>query len=173
MLAALGPALMRLAGSIADGVVLAMAAADRVPDLLADFYAGAAGRDAELDVILAVPVLLNESDPSYASVRANIAEYGVIDAYNRHLARQGFDLEAAALREAWAARSREQALAAVSDRLLRALCIQSNQAECVEQLAKYRAAGVKTLLINPIVDAADGAEGHRKILEVLSAFVEC
>jgi hypothetical protein len=103
-----------------------------------------------------------------------MAACGVIAAYNRHFARQGFYLEAAALRQARAARSREQALAAASVGLLQALCVQGSQAECVEQLARYRPAGIKTLLINPIAEPAHEFDhGGEDVIEMLSSLVQC
>jgi len=133
---ALGPRMLELAAEIADGVILASVTAEHV----------ARG---DKDVVLTVPVVLDAPE-ALEKVRESLAAYGVIDVYNRHFARQGFEDEARDLRAAWEHRSWPEAVAAVSDRMVDAMCVSGNLDECRAGLARYRDAGVTTLLISPV-----------------------
>ena len=140
---ALGLRMVELAGQMADGLILTTVTPAHVRVMVDRL-----GRS-DLDVVLTVPVVLDEPE-ALESVRESFAAYGVIDVYNRHLVRQGFDEEARKLREAWERRSWEDSVAAVSDRMLQSLAVCGDLTECREQIAGYQEAGVKTLLLGPV-----------------------
>jgi probable F420-dependent oxidoreductase len=170
MVGALGPGMVELAGEISDGLILTMVAPSHIPMMLDRFYAGAemAGRKRDdLDVILTVPVLL-DGQQALDGVRESLAAYGVIDVYNRHLVRQGFEVEAAHLREAWSRRSWKDAVAAVSEPMVEALSIIGNVADCRKQIAAYQAAGVKTLLVSPVVRATEPDSRRAQVIADLA-----
>ena len=140
---ALGLRMVELAGEMADGLILTTLTPSHVRVMLDHL-----GR-ADLDVVLTVPVVLDEPE-ALDVVRESLGAYGVIDVYNRHLIRQGFEEEARKLREAWERRSWNEAVGAVSDRMLESLTIIGDLAKCREQIAGFQEAGVKTLLLAPV-----------------------
>lgn len=164
---ALGPRMFELAGAIGDGVLISLGAAHAVSKLLASFRQGAAGagRDpGELDVWCRVLVAADEDGPELEQMlRRFLVGYGTVPAYNAHLANQGYEREAAAMAQAWAERRRADAVAAVSDGLLRGLVAYGSAERCVERLRAYRDAGVKTLVVDPVSAAPDPAERHRRV----------
>lgn len=145
---ALGPRMVELAAEVADGVILSMVTPEHVQATVASIH-----RD-DFDVVLSVPVALDAPD-AIASVRESFAAYGVIDVYNRHLVRQGFEVEAGRLREAWARRSWQDSVAAITYEMVSAMSIIGDESECREQIAGFEAAGVKTLLLTPVTRPAE------------------
>src|SRR5205814_10710818 len=119
-----------------------------------------------MDVVLTVPVVLDEPDAREV-VRELLAAYGVIDVYNRHLVRQGFEEEARILREAWARRAWKDAVGAVSDRMLESMAIFGDLDECREQIARYQEARVKTLLLAPVTRVTEAKARKARILDDL------
>ena len=147
---ALGPRMVELAGEIGDGLILSMVTPDHVRAMC-----GLLGRDrADFDVVLSVPVALDDPD-AVASIRESMAAYGAIDVYNRHLVRQGFEVEAGRLREAWERRSWQDSVGAVSYEMVSAMSISGDLAECREQIQNFEAAGVNTLLLTPMTRVAE------------------
>ncbi|HVW46348.1 MAG TPA: LLM class F420-dependent oxidoreductase [Solirubrobacterales bacterium] len=170
---ALGPKMSRLAGEIADGILLSFATAEGAPILLDDFRAGAraAGRDpADLGVQCRVTVSADPDGPELQTMlRRFIVGYGTVPAYNAHLARQGFPAEAAAMAAAWAEGRRADALEAVSENLLRSLIPSGSPAECLERLGAYAAAGIDTVTIEPVSAAPDPAERRTRVRRLIEA----
>jgi probable F420-dependent oxidoreductase len=170
---ALGPRMYRLAGELADGVLMSFACAEGVPALLDDFRAGAqaAGRDPdELDVWCRVMVAADEEGPELrAMLRRFVAGYGTVAAYNELLARQGFPEEARAMAAAWADGRRSDAVDAVGDELLDSLVATGSVARCVERLRAYADAGVRTLTIEPVSAVLDPAERLRRVRTTVEA----
>lgn len=139
---ALGPRMAELAAEIADGLVLTTLTAGHVQAMLKPV------QRTDFDVVLTVPVAVN--DPGATErIRESLAAYGVIEVYNQHLVRQGFDAEARRLREAWERRSWGDAVAAVSDRMVDSLAITGSVAACRERVAAYLSAGVTTVVMTP------------------------
>jgi probable F420-dependent oxidoreductase len=170
---ALGPRMTRLAGEISDGLVLTMSSPRFIPQMLADFNAGAerAGRNhGGLNVVLSVPVVCDEPD-AVDLVRDSVAAYGVLDLYNRYLARQGFEQEAANLRDAFARRSRADARTAVTARMTSELSVTGDVVACRKQLSVYEMAGVKTLLLSPLTRVAEPKRRMARLLDILQGFV--
>jgi probable F420-dependent oxidoreductase len=158
MVGALGPRMIRLAGEIADGVILSFTATDALSTVLEGFRAGAASAGREPgEVVLERLVHVGPGSGSdlREEARAWVAAYGIVPVYNRSFARQGYEEEAAALRAAWEARSRGAARRAVSDVLLDALCVFGDRDHVLERLAAIHGAGVTTILLSPVASAGD------------------
>ena len=77
-------------------------------------------------------------------VRAHMAYYigGMGTYYYDLFRRSGFQTEADAVREAWAARERGQAAEAISDNLLNGIAVLGDAPTCRAQLDRFRANGV-------------------------------
>jgi len=153
--AALMPAMLELAGEIADGVILNFMPVDAVPRMLAHVRAGAerAGRDpAGLEVVSRFQTIVTDDVPAArAALRHMMGPYFATSVYNRFVAWCGFAEEARAIDAGWRAKDRTQNLAAVTDEMIDRLAIIGSAEECRAQLARFVAAGVTTPMIQPFL----------------------
>ncbi len=146
--AALGPKMCRLAGAVADGVLFFLMTPDGVRRALAEVAEGAreAGREpSEVEVFIRLPVALHEPEDLVRLMgRRVLTGYAFVPAYNASLARQGFEREAAGIRDAWAAGAREQATELFSDEMFDELFLHGDAAAVRARIQAYRDAGVTT-----------------------------
>jgi|SRR5579862_1985089 len=153
--AALMPAMLELAGEIADGVILNFMPVDAVPRMLAHVRAGAerAGRDpAAIEVVARFQtVVTDDVAPARNAIRHMMGPYFATTVYNRFVAWCGFADEARAIDAAWRARDRERNVGAVTDAMIDRLAIIGPADYCRERLAEFVAAGVTTPMIQPFL----------------------
>jgi alkanesulfonate monooxygenase SsuD/methylene tetrahydromethanopterin reductase-like flavin-dependent oxidoreductase (luciferase family) len=154
-ISALGPRAIRLAGEIADGVLLNWCTPQRVTEARRLVAEGAerAGRDPRA-VTVAVYIracLGSEEDAAMAALRAMAAEYASLPAYARALAAMGLGQEAAAAAAARAAGR----LGDVPDRLVRDVCLPTEQMGARERLEVYRSAGADLPVVYPVLVPGD------------------
>lgn len=122
--------------------------------------AGFAKRDAalgDLDIMLQVTFAVGEPDPAtLAAIRNQLALYvGGMGAkgknfYNQLASRYGYVDEAAEIQELYLSGRKEEAAAAVPEDLVRAVSLIGTENEIEEQVKEFAAAGVTTLLLNPV-----------------------
>lgn len=121
VLGALGPKMLRLAGELADGVLLNYLPASHVPWSIEQVRAGSAdaGRRPE-DVPTYAYVHAGVCDRAGAvdKARRDLFSYAVVDSYAANFTRAGYGDAVNAVREAYAAHDRDAALAAVSDEMV-------------------------------------------------------
>jgi alkanesulfonate monooxygenase SsuD/methylene tetrahydromethanopterin reductase-like flavin-dependent oxidoreductase (luciferase family) len=152
-LAALSPAMLRLAGEVADGVLLWLCCPGYIRDVvIPEVTAGRerAGKTLEgFDVVPAVPAALVD-DPAgpYASMRKDLLPYFGLPFYRAMLERSGFGEEIAAFDGA--AGDIEQMQAAISERFLEQLTAVGDEAAVRGGLGRYRAAGATSPCVGPI-----------------------
>lgn len=154
-LSALGPRAVRLAGELADGVLLNWCTPERVASAVAQLREGAeeAGRDPE-DVAVGVYVRANLGDDEEAamrSMRIAAAEYASFPAYAAQFGVMGLGEEAAAAAAAHAA-GRPDEVPAV---LVRAVGLIGPAAAARERLNAYRESGASLPVVYPVADAED------------------
>ena len=153
-IAALGPKMLRLAGEIADGVILFLFTPQGVKDALGHVREGAeaAGRNFDdLDVVIRIGAALNEDEEVLRfMLRRVTTPYAMVDVYNRSLERQGFDAEAAKISQLWKDGDRDGATAAVTDEMLESFYIFGDEDACKSRLQGFRDAGIKTPVLMPI-----------------------
>jgi probable F420-dependent oxidoreductase len=152
-LAALRPQMLRLAGAVADGVLMNWATVEFIPQAVEYVRQGAeaAGRrvqDIHLACYLRTCVTDRPELVEQAS-REQIARYGSMVYYRRYFASIGFAAEAEALERAWQRRDPAAAREAVSQPMLRTLTIYGSAAECRQRLQAYREAGLQLPIIAP------------------------
>jgi alkanesulfonate monooxygenase SsuD/methylene tetrahydromethanopterin reductase-like flavin-dependent oxidoreductase (luciferase family) len=151
-LAGLGPRSMRLAGRIADGVLLNWCSPERVAQARLDIRAAAvdAGRDAD-DVTVAVYVraCVDQDDPVAAldAAKAAAGEYASYPAYARQFSLMGLGAHA----EAAAAAHRAGRPEDVPDELVRAICLVGDAAAVRGRLDAYRDAGADLPVVYPML----------------------
>lgn len=152
-LAALQPPMLRLAGEIADGVILNWVPAERVPDLIREVEVGAkkAGRSlADIDITCLVRVCIAEAeDRVRAWLRRELTGYTIVELYNRYFTAFGFSEEARSVLAAWQQGDRAGATAQVSERMLKALAAFGSAEACRERIAEFHAAGVNGVIAFP------------------------
>ncbi|MCY7397098.1 MAG: LLM class F420-dependent oxidoreductase [Nocardioides sp.] len=121
---------------------------------------GHALRDASLgplDIQLQINFAVGEVDPaSITAVRRQLALYiggmGARDKnfYNQLACRYGYESEAAEIQDLYLGGRKDDAAAAVPEELVRAISLIGDEAHVAEHLAEFEAAGVTTLLLNPL-----------------------
>ncbi|HEY5886646.1 MAG TPA: LLM class F420-dependent oxidoreductase [Acidimicrobiales bacterium] len=155
VIGALNPGMLRLAGEIADGVLLNYLPASHVPWTVEQVRKGG---DAEVYAYVHVGVA--DRDVAAENARKDLFAYAVVDAYARNFERAGFTDEVAEIRERHTAKDREGALAAVSDRMVDAIDIVGDAAHVQATITGYVAAGVD----HPIVMPLPWGEDRRQVI---------
>ena len=158
-LAAMTSPTVELAGELADGVMPFMWSAARVARSKVWAARGRAkvpGR-APLEIAHGIPTFIGDDiDALRSSARANLALFTTFPFYQRMFRASGF-AEEAAKAEAGAGG------AALSDRMLDAICLIGPISRCHEQLAAFREAGVDLPILSPPI-------GVDRAREVIRAF---
>lgn len=157
---ALNRRMLRLAGEMADGVIVNMLGPEHVEQVLAEVAEGArrAGRDpSEIESVARIHVVYDQPfDVAARIVRGAFGPYAATSVYNRFFRWIGFEEEAEAVARAWEARDREALAGAVSDDMVRAMAVSGSADECRARLDAYFAAGLDVAALNPLtLDPAD------------------
>jgi probable F420-dependent oxidoreductase len=152
-LAALGPQMCRLAGAVADGVLLNWATPEYAARAVAEVRRGAeqAGRDPKaVEVACYVRAAVGEDE---AAVRRTLAEetvrYVALDFYRQMFDDSGFARETAAVRAALAD-GVGAAAGRVSDRMLEVIALFGPAEGWAGRLARYRSAGIDLPVVAPV-----------------------
>ena len=154
-ISALGPRALRLAGEVADGVLLNWCPPERVAqarEAVAE-AATAAGRDpSEVTVAVYVRASLG-GDPAAAdlALRRTAAEYASSPAYARQLAAVGLEADAATAAQAHHDRRPED----VPESLLRAVALPNGRSAAAGRLQEYREAGAEMPVVYPVIAGQD------------------
>ena len=149
--AALNEQMLRLAGGIADGVLLNYLPASLVPWCVDRVREGG---DAEIYAYVHCGV--TDRDRYVDLARKDLLNYAVVDAYANQFARAGFQDDVADFREKWKARERDAALAAIGDAWVDDIQIMGDAAHVRAKVGAYATAGAK-----PIVFALPWGEDRR------------
>jgi 5,10-methylenetetrahydromethanopterin reductase len=154
-ISALGPRAMRLAGEVADGVVLNWCTPERVRAAKAELREGAerAGRDpADVTVAVYVRAGLGASDEeSMGALQAAAGEYASYPAYARQFARMGLEEEARRAAVAHEAGRPED----VPQALVNAVALVGEPLGARERLQTFRDAGADLPIVYPVATIGD------------------
>ena len=142
---ALGPGMLRLAGEVADGVLLNYLPASHVPWSVEQVRAGG---DATIYAYVHVGVC--DRADGIGLARRDLFSYAVVDAYAESFERAGFGAEVAEIRRHHAERDREAALGAVSDDFVDAIDIMVDRDGARAAVAAYAEAGVEVPILMPL-----------------------
>jgi probable F420-dependent oxidoreductase len=167
--AGLGQQMTRLAGKIADGIILNMANPAKVREIVANVRAGAveAGRDPDrIDMCVKVRVAMNpDRELARRKLKQVLTFYNLADHYKDMVASEGFAEGGTAIRAAYASGGFKAAAAAVPDAMLDGLPLVAATSvdEVRERIAPYMEAGATRLNIPFVPVGADdpGAEAER------------
>lgn len=166
-LAAFGPKMTRLAGQIADGVLINMANPVEIRRIAVEARVGAkdAGKDPDrLEIICKVRCSIAHS---YGAARDALSHaltyYALADYYRELLGRMGFGAEVEAMRSAWKSGGFHAARKLITGEMFRYLPLiaATSASEVVSQLNPYLDAGA-TRIILPYVAASDDIVGEMK-----------
>ena len=149
-MAALGPKAVRLAGEIADGVILNWCTPERVAEARDAIRAaaGEAGRDPD-SVTIAVYVRASFSGRADEALLKAASEYGSYPSYARQF-------------EAMGVESSPQAI-------VDAVCLRGDPDRARERLETYRMAGADLPVIYPVLAPGEGREAALAVLRTFSS----
>ncbi|HEY7829366.1 MAG TPA: LLM class flavin-dependent oxidoreductase [Solirubrobacteraceae bacterium] len=152
-IAALSPAMLRLAGEIGDGVLLWLCSPRYIADVvIPEVTAGRerAGLTLEgFDIVPAVPsALVEDTSDAFAAMRRDLLPYFGLPFYRAMLERSGFDAD---IQRFDAAGGDVQAMqAAISEDFLEQLTAVGDESAVHAGLERYRSAGATSPCLGPI-----------------------
>jgi len=156
---ALNPGMLRLAGEIADGVILNWMPAAHVPRAIAAIAAGAqrAGRTlADIDIACFIRVCVTDDlEAARQWMRRELTGYAIVEAYHAYFTACGFGADSTACRDAWQQGDRTGATQCISDTMVHALAALGSPEACRAQLLTFVEAGVTLPVVFPFSYEAD------------------
>lgn len=167
LFAGLGEQMTRLAGRVADGVLVNMANPPKIREIVANVRKGAieAGRDpSHLEYVVKVRLCVNpDREVAKTRLKQVLTFYNLADYYRDLIASMGFGEQSARIREAFKSGGFKAAQAQVTDELLEGLpTIAATSADEVrERLQPYVEAGA-TRIILPYVPVTEDTVGETK-----------
>jgi F420-dependent oxidoreductase-like protein len=169
--AALSPGMLRLAGEIADGVILWLCNPSYVREVVVpEVSAGRerAGKSIEgFDVVAAVPAAVTDDRAAaYDTMRGDLLTYWSLPFYRAMIERSGFGDDIAAFDASMAAGDLVRARNGISDRFLQALTAIGSPEDVRAGVARYTEAGATS----PCVGAISGTD-FRATLEATAPSV--
>ena len=152
VIAALNEQMLRLAGEIADGVLLNYLPASAVPWCVEQVRKGGDAR-----IFAYVHCGVTDRDRYAEQARKDLVNYAVVDAYANQFARSGFAGDVEAFRSLWKAKDREGAVAAIGDQWVDEVQIMGDAAHVRNAVQAYADNGVDV----PLVFALPWGEDRR------------
>jgi probable F420-dependent oxidoreductase len=155
VIGALNPAMLRLAGEVADGVLLNYLPASHVPWSVEQVRQGrtaraASGVGSACAIYSYVHAGVCERDEGIELARRDLYSYAVVDSYARNFERAGFADEVTEIRERFAAGDRDGAVGAVSDRMVDAIDVMGDADVAHATMQSYVDAGVEVPILMPL-----------------------
>lgn len=145
VLGALGAGMLRLAGELADGVLLNYLPASHVPWCVEQVRRGG-----QATVYANVHVGVGDPAAAAQGSRYDLFSYAVVDAYAASFTRAGYGDAIAAIQRAHRAGDRAGALAAVPDEMVGAINAVGDEILVRDTIAAYRRAGVDVPVVFPV-----------------------
>jgi len=172
LLAALTTASAEVAGREADGIMPFLAGRDYLGQLIkaAQDAAISVCKDPQnMDCIMSIPTFVSEdNDAALSAARHNLAFFAGLPNYRLQWRRCGFEVEMAAAELAWEGGDRRAAATAISDKMVKQVCIYGSPGQCREQIEAFRQVGaaMPVLAVSPVNEQRLAAT--RKAIEVLA-----
>ncbi len=155
--------MLRLAGEVADGVLLNYLPASHVP-----WSVEQVRRGGNATIYANVHVGVGDRALAERSARYDLFSYAVVDSYAQSFSRAGFASAVTAIRSAHRAGDRAAALAAVTDSMIDAINVMGDASLVHRTVEQYRDEGVDVPVIFPLTW---GAEGLTALAPTLAAAV--
>jgi len=145
VMAALNPQMLKLAGEIADGVLLNYLPASHVGDSIARVRAGG-----DATIFAYVHAAVGDLEVSAKSARRDLFNYAMADSYANMFKAAGFESEIDELRARFAAKDRDGAVAAISERMIQAIDFIGSPPDVTSFVQSYIDAGVEHPVLMPL-----------------------
>ena len=153
VMAALNPQMLKLAGEIADGVLLNYIPASHLPASIERVRAGG-----DATILAYVHACVGDLERSAKSARRDLFNYAMADGYANMFRAAGFDDEVTELREWHKAKDRDGALAAISERMIQAINFIGSDTEVTRFVRTYVDGGVQHPVLMPMPWGEDRLE---------------
>jgi probable F420-dependent oxidoreductase len=145
VLAALNPQMLKLAGEVADAVLLNYIPANYVPQAIQQVRKGG---DAE--IMAYVHAAVGDLQQSAHSARKDLFNYAMADGYANMFRAAGFAADVEELRARQAERDRDGALAAISEDMIQAIDFIGSEDGVADFVQSYLDAGVQHPVLMPL-----------------------
>lgn len=156
VMAALNPQMLKLAGEVADGVLLNYLPASYVGESIRQVRAGGNAK-----IFAYVHAAVGDFEKSQNSARRDLFNYAMADGYARMFRKAGFTDEIDLLRERHSEKDRDGALAAISERMIQSIDFIGNAADVSGFVKSYVDAGVE----HPVLMPLPWGEDRRRVAE--------
>ena len=150
LVGALNPAMLRLAGELADGVLLNYLPASHVPWSVEQVRKGG-----DATVYAYVHAGLCEREEGAELARRDLFSYAVVDSYARNFERAGYGDEVAEIRARFAEGDRAGAVSAVSDRMVDGIDVMGDADTVHATMRAYVDGGVEVPVLMPLPWGSD------------------
>lgn len=161
-LAGLNPGMLRLAGAIADGVLLNYTPPHHIGEHIAEVRRGAAeaGRDPQRVVVACFIrcCVTADEDAAVAAFQRELGSYAFVPAYVRMFQRFGFGEEFAAFQRLWREGRRDEAPRAFGERTVRAIAAIGSADIARAFIEDFRRAGLDYPVLFPVGPARAARE---------------
>ncbi len=145
VLAALNPQMLKLAGEIADGVLLNYLPASQIPQVVAHVRSGG-----DAKIMSMVHAAVGELEQIAKPARRDLVNYVMADGYANMMRAAGYGDEVDGARAAFAERDRDGALAAISDEMIQGINFIGDPAQVAAFVRSYVDAGVEYPVLMPM-----------------------
>lgn len=162
LVAALNPQMLRLAGEVADGVLLNYLPLSQVDWAIDQVRAGGPAR-----IFSYVHAGIGDIQEALPLVRREIFGYLTVDAYARIFERSGYGAVVRAVRDKAAAGDRPGALDEIPLELIQEIKCIGSATDVRERLADYVRAGVEQPVLFPLIYGSDPVAGTTAVLQAL------
>ncbi|MBO6555572.1 MAG: LLM class flavin-dependent oxidoreductase [Pseudomonadales bacterium] len=156
IMAALNPQMLKLAGEVADGVLLNYLPASHVQSSVEQVRKGGNAK-----IYAYVHAAVGELEKSANSARRDLFNYAMADGYANMFREAGFEDEVNELREKQRNKDRDGAVAAVSERMIQAINFIGSGTEVTSFVKNYIDAGVE----HPVLMPMPWGEDRRAVTE--------
>ncbi len=145
IMAALNPQMLKLAGEIADGVLLNYLPSSHVQTSVKTVREGGEAR-----IYAYVHAAVGRLEERIRSARRDLFNYAMADGYARMFRQAGFGSEVDELRSRFAEKDRDGAIAAISERMVQAIDFIGSENEVTDFVKRYIDAGVEYPVLMPM-----------------------
>ena len=145
VMAALNPQMLKLAGEIADGVLLNYIPASHVAPSVAKVREGG-----DAKIFAYIHACVGELEKYQHLAQRDLFNYAMADGYARMFRSAGFEQEVDQLREKQAAKDREGALASVSPEMIQAIDFIGSESDVTSFVKQYLNEGVEYPVLMPM-----------------------
>ena len=164
VMAALNPQMLKLAGEIADGVLLNYIPASHVAESIAHVRRGG-----DATILAYVHAAVGDLSVSAKSARRDLFNYAMADGYAKMFSAAGFADEVGELRERFAAKDRDGALAAISERMIQAIDFIGQPEQIAPFVQNYVDAGVQHPILMPMPWGEDRWQAAESVMRAAVA----